>query len=81
MNATRTRDAPVPDVTSVDTAISPQDYYREMVERPDVRRVLTRLAQIEDGRAQRLWPTTRQRHLLNRCNDGNKRAGFLVAAY
>lgn len=34
-----------------DPGISPQDFYREMVERPDVRRILTRLAQIEDGGA------------------------------
>jgi len=30
-------------------AISPQDFYREMVEREDVQRILTRLAQIKDG--------------------------------
>jgi len=36
---------------SRDTAISPQEFYGEMVERPDVRRILTRLAQVEDGRA------------------------------
>jgi hypothetical protein len=33
-----------------DPTISPQDFYQEMVERPDVRRILTRLAQVEgDG--------------------------------
>ncbi len=34
-----------------DPAISPQDFYQELVERPDVRRILTRLAQVEDGGA------------------------------
>jgi hypothetical protein len=45
--------APEPSVkaASRDTAISPQEFYGEMVERPDVRRILTRLAQVEDGRA------------------------------
>ena len=37
--------------TATDTAISPQDFYREMVERPDVRRILTQLAQVKDGGA------------------------------
>ncbi len=37
--------------STTDTDISPQDFYREMVERDDVRRILTRLAQIEDGSA------------------------------
>jgi len=32
-------------------AISPQDFYREIVERPDARRILTRLAQAEDSGA------------------------------
>ncbi len=37
---------------SPDTAaISPQDFYREMTERPDVRRILTRLAQVKDSDA------------------------------
>lgn len=34
-----------------DPGVSPQDFYEELVERPDVRRILTRLAQVEDGRA------------------------------
>ena len=37
--------------TATDTGISPQEFYREMVERPDVRRILTRLAQVKDGGA------------------------------
>ena len=36
---------------TTDTTISPQDFYHEMTARPDVRRILTRLAQVEDGRA------------------------------
>ncbi len=36
-----------------DTTLSPQDFYREMVERPDVRRILGRLAQFEDDGAKR----------------------------
>ena len=35
--------------TDADTSISPQDFYRELVQRPDVRRILTRLAQVGDG--------------------------------
>lgn len=37
------------DTTPTDPGISPQDFYRELIERPDVRRILTRLAQIQDG--------------------------------
>lgn len=32
-----------------DVAISPQDFYRELTARDDVRRILTRLAQVSDG--------------------------------
>ncbi len=39
--------------TAADSAISPQDFYEELVARPDVHRILTRLAQIEDGGAER----------------------------
>jgi hypothetical protein len=42
---------PAMPTAGTDAAISPQEFYREMVERDDVRRILTRLAQIEDGRA------------------------------
>lgn len=31
-------------------AVSPQEFYREMAERDDVRRILTRLAQVKDSR-------------------------------
>ncbi len=37
--------------TDTDTTISPQDFYQEMVQRPDVRRILRRLAQVEDGQS------------------------------
>lgn len=37
--------------TTDNTAISPQDFYRELTEREDVQRILTRLAQIKDGHA------------------------------
>ena len=39
------------DAIASDPGVSPQAFYAELVERPDVRRILTRLAQIEDGRA------------------------------
>jgi hypothetical protein len=39
--------------TAADPAISPQDFYEELVERPEVRRILTRLAQVEDSGAAR----------------------------
>jgi len=35
---------------SIDPAISPQDFYREMTEREDMQRILTRLAQVKDDR-------------------------------
>lgn len=42
-------------VTPADASldITPQDFYHELAERPDVRRILTRLAQVEDERAAR----------------------------
>ncbi len=47
--APQTADPGVP--ADTDTSISPQDFYRELVQRPDVRRILTRLAQVEDGQS------------------------------
>ena len=32
-------------------AVSPADFYQELTVRDDVRRILTRLAQVEDGQA------------------------------
>jgi hypothetical protein len=40
-------------VNRPDEAVSPMDFYREMVTRPDVRRILARLAQGPDDRARR----------------------------
>ena len=34
-----------------DPGVAPQDFYHELVERPDVRRILTRLAQIKGSGA------------------------------
>jgi hypothetical protein len=41
---------PVAPVTA-DDGISPQDFFQEFNERPDVQRILTRLAQVKDGDA------------------------------